>query len=673
MNPLLDTSSLPRFDDIKPEHAEPAIRQLIGEHRERLAKLLDGDNIGSFDDLVPQLEEMDHELSRVWSPIGHLHSVLGDGGWREAYNNCLGLITDYSTELAQNAALQRAYQAVGATLGDAEAAARKAIVEHALRDFRLAGVTLPDEQKARFREARQKLAATQARFEQNVQDSTDAWHLIITNSERMAGLPAQIVDRARREAADAGDDGWRLLLDFPTYHAVMMHADDRSLREVFYRAWSTRASDQADDDQWNNAPVIEEILALRHELAELVGFDNYAQYSLATKMAADTDEVIEFLDELATRTSDGARAELTALTELAGHALEAWDTSYYLEKLKERDFSVSDEVLRPYFPAEKVVEGLFGLAERLYQIQVVHVPGVSGWHDTIQYFELRDADGRPVGGFYADLYARSGKRAGAWIDECVIRKSLNGDTVLPVGYLVCNFSPPDQNGLSLLTHNDVVTLFHEFGHMLHHLLTRVDYPSIAGINGVPWDAVELPSQFMENFAWSYEVLATSSRHFETGETLPRDLFDKLNASRYCGAALAMLRQLEFALYDFRIHAGYDPDQGAQILSVLEEVRAQVSIIAHPSFNRFPMSFSHIFAGGYAAGYYSYKWAEVLAADAFSAFEERGIFDAPTAASFRREILEVGGSRDIMQAFIAFRGRKPTLDALLRQSGIDIAA
>ncbi|MEM9208400.1 MAG: M3 family metallopeptidase [Pseudomonadota bacterium] len=673
MNPLLDTSSLPRFDDIKPEHAEPAIRQLISRHRERLAALLGAEGVGSFDDLVPPLEEMDHELSRVWSPISHLHSVLGDSDWREAYNNCLGVITDYTTELSQNPSLQKAYAAVGKALDSDAEPARAKIVEHALRDFRLAGVTLADADKARFREARQQLAAAQARFEQNVQDSTDTWRHSVADEARLGGLPAQVVERARKEAAAVGEDGWLLQLDFPTYHAVMMHADDRTLRETFYRGWLTRASDQADDAQWDNAPVIGEILALRHELASLVGFDSYAQYSLATKMAATTDEVIGFLDELAERTTGAARAELEALTELAGHDLEAWDTSYYLEKLKKRRYAVSDDVLRPYFPVDKVIEGLFQLAERLYQIRVVPVAGVSGWHDTVAYYELQNADGQAIGGFYTDLYARSGKRAGAWIDECVIRKSLNGDTVLPVGYLVCNFAPPDAAGLSLLTHNDVVTFFHEFGHMLHHLLTRVDFPSIAGINGVPWDAVELPSQFMENFAWSYEVLAASSRHSESGEALPRDLFDKLNASRYCGAALAMLRQLEFALYDFRIHTSYDPDQGARILDVLHDVRDRVALITHPDFNRFPMSFSHIFAGGYAAGYYSYKWAEVLAADAFSAFEERGIFDTSTAASFRREILEVGGSRDIMQAFVAFRGRKPTLDALLRQSGIGIAA
>ena len=453
----------------------------------------------------------------------------------------------------------------------------------------------------------------------------------------------------------------------------MTHADDRSLRQTFYRAWSTRASDQDGNAKWDNTATIEEILKLRHRVAELVGFGNYADYSLATKMAATTDEVLEFLNELADRSRDAARDELASLQALADEPLEAWDVSYYLERLKKSEYAVSDDLLRQYFPLNRVKNGLFHLAERLYQVKVRRVEEVSAWHDAVSYYELSDTNGTVLGGFYTDLFARGGKRSGAWIDECIIRKNLSGDPVCPVGYLVCNFSPPDKRGVSLLTHNDVVTLFHEFGHMLHHLLTRVDFPSIAGINGVPWDAVELPSQFMENFAWTYDVLREASGHHETGELLPQKLFDKLNDSRHCGAALAMLRQLEFALYDFRIHSGYSPERGGRILEVLADVREHVSVVPHPDFNRFPMSFSHIFAGGYAAGYYSYKWAEVLAADAYAAFEERGIFDAATASSFREEILEVGGSRDIMRAFIAFRGRKPTLEALLRQSGIGKAA
>ena len=673
MNPLLDTSGLPRFGTIEPGDAEPAIRELISAHRQKLAALLSSHPTPGFDDLVPPLEDMAHELGRVWSPIGHLHSVLGDGEWRDAYNACLGLVTEYSAELGQNSALQAAFEAVGKQLDATASAEHRSIVEHALRDFRLAGVDLPDDQKAVFRDIRQELAGIQASFEQNIQDFTDAWSFDVEEGDRLRGLPEQVAQRAAKDAAEAGNSGWRFNLDFPTYHAVMTHADDRDLRAEFYRAWSTRASDQGVSTEWNNADVIESILSLRHRMAQLVGFENYAEYSLATKMAGSVSEVIEFLEELAERSRATAADELAALNELAGHEVEAWDVAYYTEKLRDQRFAVSDEKLRPYFPAGQVSNGLFRLASRLYGIEVVEVPDVAAWHPTIRYYEVRDEQGAAIGGFYADLFARTGKRSGAWIDECIIRKNLDGAPVLPVGYLVCNFPPPDEQGVSLLSHNDVVTLFHEFGHMLHHLLTRIDYPSIAGINGVPWDAVELPSQFMENFAWSYEVLHDCSGHRDTDEALPRELFDKLEASRFCGTGLAMLRQLEFALFDFRIHANFDPEHGARTLETLDTVRRQIALVQHPSFNRFPMSFSHIFAGGYAAGYYSYKWAEVLAADAFAAFEENGIFDAATAERFRAEILEIGGSRNIMQAFIAFRGRRPKLDALLRQSGIGLAA
>ena len=673
MNPLLDTSALPRFGDIEPDAALPAIEQLIAAHRQKLADLLRDDPPLSFDDLVPPLEEMAHEFGRVWSPVGHLHSVSADPGWRKAYNDCLGLVTEYFAELGQHAELQRAFQAVAQKLSADTPPERRKIVDNALRDFRLAGVALPEDEKSEFRKIRQQLAARQATFEQHVQDSTDAWTLTAGSERRLAGLPGQVLERARRDAREAGTDGWVLNLDFPTYQAVMTHADDAELRQMFYRAWATRASDQSDHPEWDNAETIEEIMALRHRLARLVGFDNYAEYSLATKMAGSTEEVTDFLHELATRSRATAKKEMADLESLAGRPVEAWDVAYYLEKLRESRYAVSDELLRRYFPVDRVVAGMFRLAERLYQIRVSPVEDVAVWHDTVRYYRVDDGEGNPVGGFYADLYARGGKRNGAWIDECVVRKNMCGNTALPVGYLVCNFSPPDENGVSLMTHTEVVTLFHEFGHMLHHLLTRVDYPSIAGINGVPWDAVEMPSQFMENFAWTYEVLKDASGHYESGEAIPRELFDKLAASRYCGAGLAMLRQLEFALYDIRIHAVYAPGAGARTLAILDQVRDEVAVVRHPGYNRFPMSFGHIFAGGYAAGYYSYKWAEVLAADAFSAFEERGLFDAGTAAKFRAEILEVGGSRDIMQAFVAFRGRKPKLDALLRQAGIDLAA
>ena len=672
-NPLLDTTTLPRFDDLKPDHAQPALAELIAAHRGKLAELLDDPAAKNFTSLIAPLEEMSHELSRVWSPVSHLQSVLEDPAWRDAYNASLPLMTEHATELSQNKQLQEAYQQIADSMPEGATPAMHMLVEQELRDFRLAGVALPAKEKARYKELMQELAATQAKFDQNVQDATDAWHFHATEDAQVAGLPEQDVERARQQATELGHDGWWLKLDYPSYHAVLTHGDDRNLRETFYKAWATRASDEGDDEQWDNSEAIEKILALRHEAALLVGFMNYAEYSLATKMAGEVSEVLDFLTELADRTRAAAQKELDSIQEIADAQLEAWDVSYYLEKLKQKKFSISDDELRQYFPATRVGAGLFNLAEKLYGINVIERSGVCAWHEDVSYYDVSDSEGQLLGSFYTDLYARKGKRGGAWMDECVIRKNLAGDATPPVGYLVCNFSPPDAKGVSLLTHNDVLTLFHEFGHMLHHLLTRVDFPSIAGINGVPWDAVELPSQFMENFAWHHEVLEQCSAHHRSGASLPQEIFDRLHRSRHFGMALAMLRQLEFALFDFRMHANYDPAKGAQALSVLEDVRKDVALISYPSYNRSPHSFAHIFAGGYAAGYYSYKWAEVLAADAFSAFEESGIFDMETAARFRAEILEVGGSRDIMEAYVAFRGRKPTLDALLRQSGIGKAA
>jgi oligopeptidase A len=672
-NPLLNTSGLPRFEAISPQHAKPALEELIAAHRQKLATLLDNPDARDFASLIIPLEEMHHELSRAWSPISHLQSVLDDPEWRDAYNASLPLMTEHGTELSQNKKLQEAYQEVANSMPEDASPAMRMLVEQELRDFRLAGVALPEADKARYREIAQELAALRAKFDQNVQDATDSWSFHTADESRIAGLPESVVQRTRDEAAAENVGGWWFKLDYPNYHAVMTHGDDRELRETFYRAWSTRASDQGPDPQWDNSAVIDRILALRHEAVALVGFSNYADYSLATKMAGTVDEVMSFLAELADKSRSAARNELDQIKQLAATPLEAWDISYYLEKLKQQKFSVSDEELRQYFPFTVVKQGLFDLTQKLYGISVDEVPDVERWHETVRYFELRDQRGQIVGSFYTDLFARKGKRGGAWMDECIVRKKLDGDATPPVGYLVCNFPPPDASGNSLLTHTDVVTLFHEFGHMLHHLLTRVDYPSIAGINGVPWDAVELPSQFMENFAWSYEVLAQCSAHWETGDHLPRTVFDKLDASRHFGEALSMLRQIEFALFDFRLHANYNPDAGSRLLETLKAVRDEVSVIDHPTYNRSPHSFSHIFAGGYAAGYYSYKWAEVLAADAFAAFEESGIFDVETASRFRREILEIGGSRDFMEAYVAFRGRKPTLNALLRHSGIGKAA
>lgn len=672
-NPLLDTSGLPNFDAIKPQHAVPALTELIAAHRQKLDQILADSNARDAASLIQPMEEMSHELSRVWSPVSHLQSVLDDAAWRDAYNESLPLLTEHGTELSQNKNLQEAYQQVADSLApDAEPALRT-LLEQELRDFRLAGVALPEEKKARFRELAQEMAALQAKFDQNLQDASDSWHLSASDPEQVAGIPDSVVQRAADDAKSHDVAGWRFNLDYPTYHAVMTHAHSRELRKTFYRAWATRASDQGDNAEWDNSENIEKIMALRHEAAGLVGFDNYADYSLATKMAGSVEEVMQFLTDLAQKSADTAKKELDEIQAIADAPLEAWDTAYFLEKLKQERFAISDEALRQYFPFAIVKQGMFDLTEKLYGISVTENVEVIGWHDTVRYYEIRDADGQILGSFYTDLFARTGKRGGAWMDECVVRKNIAGNDASPVGYLVCNFPPLDANGVSLLTHNDVVTLFHEFGHMLHHLLTRMDYPSIAGINGVPWDAVELPSQFMENFAWCYAVLKECSAHFETGEPLPEEMFQKLDASRHFGEALAMLRQIEFALFDFRLHAGYDPGLGAQALATLETVRAEVSLIRHPDYNRLPHAFSHIFAGGYAAGYYSYKWAEVLAADAFAAFEETNVFDREIAARFREEILEIGGSRDFMEAYVAFRGRKPTLDALLRQSGIGKAA
>ena len=595
--------------------------------------------------------------------MSHLQSVLGSRDWRDAYNEALPVLTEYGTELSQNARLQRAYARVAEALGDDSEAERRMAVEHALRDFRLAGVDLDEEAKARFRAIMRELAETQASFSHNIQDSTDAWLL------HLEGLPDRVKARAAENARERNREGWVLTLDYPSYEAVVTFAENRGLREIFYHAWVTRGSDKGADPAWDNSDNIQRILELRFEAAQLVGFDDYADYSLATKMATSTDEVIDFLRELASRLKETAEKELSELSAFAGMKLEPWDMTFWIEKYKQEQFSISNETLRQYFPASKVINGLFDLASRLYGITLESRDGIEMWHKDARYFEIKDGNGRLIGGFYADMFARTGKRTGAWMDDCINRKGLDGSEITPVGYLVCNFAPPGADSDSLLSHSDIETLFHEFGHMLHHLLTRINVPSIAGINGVPWDAVELPSQFMENFAWSFDVLERCSEHVETGEHLPRSLFDRLEDSRHFGAAIAMLRQIEYGLFDFRLHSEFRPDQDIDVLGLLDEVRDEVSLVRHPNYNRLPHSFAHIFAGGYAAGYYSYKWAEVLAADAFAAFEEAGIFDRETAERFRREILEIGGSRDFMDAYIAFRGRKPELDAPLRQSGI----
>jgi oligopeptidase A len=668
-NPLLNLDALPAFDAIKASHARPALEQALAENRARLQELTALPH-PTFATLVIPVEELSYRLSRVWSPIGHLNAVANSAQMREAYNECVPLLTEYASELGQNAQLQAAYVHVLTNEGDTLDPQQRKVVENALRDFRLAGVDLPADKQARYREVAQRLAHLGTKFSENVLDAARAYSRKVTNGAELAGLPANTVDRAAADAREANLNGWLFKLDQPTYVTIMASAENEELRRDIYEAWVTRASELGPSaGQFDNAAVIAEILPLRHELAQLLGFKNYADYALATRMAKSSKQVLSFLDDLARRCLPAARQEFSDLEEFAGRKLNAWDMAYYGERLQERRFKVSQEALRPYFPLPKVLGGLFALVQRLYGIRVQERAEISVWHPSVRYYDLRDQNDQIVAGFYLDPYSRGEKRAGAWMDECVIAKSLPTGAALPVAQLVCNFTAPVGTAPSLLTHNEVTTLFHEFGHGLHHMLTRVSYPSIAGINGVAWDAVELPSQFMENFVWRAEVLPLISAHVDSGESLPVDMLQRLLGTRTFNAALDTLRQIEFASFDFELHANFDPAAGAMVADTLASVRKRVAVVPAAAFNRMPSSFAHIFAGGYAAGYYSYKWAEVLAADAFEAFEEAGVFDSATATRFRDSILARGGSIDAMDAFVRFRGRPPDVRPLLKQTGI----
>ncbi len=666
-NPLLQPHALPKFSAIKPEHVEPAVRELLAAQRRALVA---AEGVSTPDlDWLKGLERISTEIDRVWGPIMHLNAVLSSPPLREAFNACLPLITEFGTELGQNEALYRHFATLQERVEPQHVAERQ-LIANALRDFKLGGVTLTGAPRQRFRDILQQLAAEQAKFEQNVMDATDAFEHRESDRAALAGLPEFVIERAAALAAERGFQGWCLRLDPPTYQTVLAHAESTALREKYYQAWVTRASDQGPHGgRWDNGPLIEKILTLRHEASQLVGFKTFAEFSLATKMAESPQKVIEFLRDLAARSKSVAQDELAMLTDYAGHTLDAWDVAFYAERLKQQKLKLAEEELRPYFPLPRVLDGLFKLCERLFDLTVAEAPRPDVWHDSVRYYDIKRADGTLVGSFFMDLFARPNKRGGAWMGGCLSRAKLNGHTQSPVAYLVCNFNAPAGDRPSLLTHSEVVTLFHEFGHALHHLLTEVDYPSIAGVNGVAWDAVELPSQFLENFTWRPEVLRDIGRHFETGEPLPRDKIETLNRSRTFLSGLAMVRQLEFALFDFCLHDEYSPQRGSRVLALLDDVRREVAVVAPPAYNRFPHSFTHVFGGGYAAGYYSYKWAEVLAADAFSAFEEAGVFDRATAERFRRAVLATGGSRKALDAFIEFRGRAPELGPLLKQSGI----
>jgi oligopeptidase A len=675
-NPLLELRGLPPFSRIRPEHVEPAIDQLLAEARQRILELIEGNTRYTWENLVEPLEAIDDRINRAWSPVSHMNAVVNAEALREAYNACLPQLSEYSTEMGQNEGLYRAFRQIAdgpeyATLDPAQ----KKIIDNALRDFRLSGIELDQAARDRYKTIMRELSRLTSTFSDHVLDATNAWHRHIEDERLLAGLPATALALARQTATRRQLGGWVLTLEFPSYHPVMTYADNRALREELYTAYVTRASDRGPDaGKWDNAAIMEEILALRHEAATLLGFANYAERSLATKMAESPKQVMDFLNDLAMRSRAAAEMELEEVRTFAREHhgmqnLQAWDIAYYSEKLRQRKYAISQEELKPYFPEPRVIDGMFSIVERLYGICIEQIDSVDTWHEDVRFYRIRDAAGELRGEFYLDLFARPHKRGGAWMDECISRRKTADGLQIPVAYLTCNFSPPIGDDPALLTHDEVTTLFHEFGHGLHHMLTRVDYAGVSGISGVAWDAVELPSQFMENWCWEREALDLVASHYQTGETLPEPLYQRMRTARNFQSAMQMVRQLEFALFDFRLHLDYDPARGARVHEILEEVRNQVAVIRPPAFNRFENSFTHVFSGGYAAGYYSYKWAEVLSADAFSAFEETGIFDRDTGSKFLRSILEQGGSREPMELFIDFRGREPTIDALLRHSGL----
>lgn len=679
-NPLLEAarndSGLADFGAIRPEHVETAIDTLLAENRNAIDALLASGGPYDWDSLITPLDELEDRLSRAWSPVNHLNSVANDETLRKAYNACLPKLAEYSAELGQNQAL---YEAVKQLRGDADKygldAAQIKVLDDEIRDFRLAGVALPDDRQSRYREIRQALSAREAAFEENLIDAAASWHLKVDDESRLAGIPADGIERAARTAAEHDASGWWFPLDFPSFHAVIIHADDRELRREMYTAWVTRASDQGPSaGRFDNSDNMREILELRREEAELLGFSNFAEVSLASKMVRQPEDVLAFLESLVQRIRPVAREEFNELRDFAGSELglaelEAWDIGWAAEKLRKARYDISQEELRPYFPLPKVMEGLFAIVGDLYGLQVSELEPPSRWHDDVRYFEIRDADDKLRGHLFMDLYARPRKRSGAWMDEARNRFRRRDGVQTPIAHLCCNFAPPGKDRPSLLSHDDVQTLFHEFGHCLHHLLTRVDYPSAAGINGVAWDAVELPSQFHENFTWDRTALDLISGHVETGEPLPDELHEKMLAGRNFHAGLFLVRQLEFATFDMRLHATGTSD----VMGTLAEVRKDVAVVPAPDFNRFPHSFSHIFAGGYAAGYYSYLWAEVMSSDAFAAFEEVGLFDRATGQRFLSSILERGGSADPETLFVEFRGRRPEQAAFLRHHGLEDAA
>ncbi|MCQ8890505.1 oligopeptidase A [Pseudoalteromonas carrageenovora] len=676
INPLIGLEGLPPFSKIKPEYVVPALKHGIEQSRKAIDDVLAKGSY-TWDDLVLPLEEADDKLSRMFSPVSHLNSVMNNDELRQAYEQCLPLISEYSTFVGQHQGLYEAYNALyNSDEFKTLTAAQQKTITNALRDFNLSGIALGADDQKRYGEISVRLSELASKFGNNVMDATLAWQKHITDESQLAGLPESALALASETAKSKDLDGWVFTLDFPSYLPVMTYADDRELRRETYTAFCTRASDQGPNaGEYDNSAIMSEELALRHELAQLLGFSSYAEKSLATKMAESPEQVFSFLEDLAAKSKPQAEQEVAELKAYAEQKhgiseLQAWDFGYYSEKLKQEKYAISDEVLRPYFPANKVLSGLFETVNRLFGITVKEVNDFDSYHSDVRFFEIYDSSNKLRGRFYLDLYARDRKRGGAWMDDCMGRKvRANGELQTPVAYLVCNFNKAVGDKPALFTHDEVTTLFHEFGHGIHHMLTQVDAAPVAGINGVAWDAVELPSQFLENWCYDEEALSFISGHYETGEALPKELLDKLLAAKNYNSGMQMLRQIEFSLFDFKIHNDYKAGEQCQIQAVLDDVRSRTSIVKPPEFNRFQNGFSHIFAGGYSAGYYSYKWAEVLSADAFSKFEEEGIFNAETGQAFMQNILEKGGSEEPMELFKKFRGREPSVDALLRHSGI----
>ncbi len=675
-NPLLDFSGLPRFSAIKPDHVAPALDCLLSESRREIERLLSAADAYTWDNFAQPIEDMQERLHRMWSPVSHLNSVTNGPELRAAYNAGLPRVKEFFTDLSHDERVYAAYKAIAKSPEFAKLSPpQKKIIENTLRDFRLAGAELRGDAKRRFKEIERDQAMLSNRFAENVLDATQAWELLITDIKDLAGLPESARAMARQAAEEDRRPGWKFTLEGPSYIAFMSYADHRDLRRRMYEAYVTRASDHGPHaGQWDNSELITRILRLRQEKARLLGFSNYAEYALQTRMAKRVEQVMEFLHDLAARARPAAQKELDELRQFActhygTEELEAWDLAYCSEKLRQYRYAFSQEDVRPYLPEDRVLAGMFEIVKRLYGLEINQADDAVAWHPDVRLYEIREPSGELRGRFYLDLYTRANKRGGAWMDECISRRRTTDGVQVPAAYLVCNFSRPIGDQPALFTHEEVTTLFHEFGHGLHHMLTKVDYVGVAGLNGVAWDAVELPSQLMENWCWEREALDLVARHYRTGAPIPDELHRKMQAAKNFHSGLQFVRQLEFAMFDMRLHSDYDPRGEKSVQEVLDEVRAEVAVVVPPSYNRFQTSFLHIFAGGYAAGYYSYKWAEVLSADAFGKFEENGIFHRQTGREFLHHVLEQGGVREAMDLFVQFRGREPRIDALLRHSGL----